>query len=252
MKIEGVTAIVTGGASGLGEGTARALAEAGARVAVFDMNREKGETVAREIGGRFFACNVADEASVDSAFAGAVEFGEPRIVVTCAGIVRGEKTASKGTAHSSSLFQQIIAVNLTGTFLCVSRAAARMQNLPALDDGERGVIVMTSSVSAFDGQVGQIAYSASKGAVAGMTLPMARDLARDGIRAVSIAPGLFNTAMVEGLPDVVRASLQEQTLFPSRPGKPGEFGALVRHICENPMLNGETIRLDGAIRLPPR
>jgi NAD(P)-dependent dehydrogenase (short-subunit alcohol dehydrogenase family) len=252
MNVTGALAVVTGAASGLGAGAARALAAAGAKVVIFDRAAAAGEAVAREIGGRFVAVDVADETGVKAGFAAAAELGELRIVVTCAGLVQGAKIAHGGAPHASAVFARTIAVNLTGTFLCAAEGAARMQTLAPVADGERGVIVMTASISAFEGQIGQVAYAASKGGVAAMTLPMARDLARDGIRVMTIAPGMFDTAMVAGLPDPVRESLTARTLFPARLGRPEEFGALVRHICENPMLNGEVVRLDGALRMPPR
>lgn len=252
MDIKSKVAVITGGSSGLGAGAARALAAGGAKICIFDLNPALGETVAKELGGVFCRVDVSDEASVTEGFAKAAALGEVRMLVTCAGIVQGEKTASKGVAHKFSIFSRVIGVNLIGTFLCASQAAARMQTLEPNEDGERGVIVMTASIAAYEGQIGQIAYSASKGGVAGMTLPMARDLSRDGIRAVSIAPGMFHTAMVEGLPGNLQESLVSQTMFPKRLGKPAEFGALALHICENPMINGEVIRLDGAMRMQPR
>jgi NAD(P)-dependent dehydrogenase (short-subunit alcohol dehydrogenase family) len=252
MNVSGTVAVVTGGASGLGAGAARALAEAGAKVVVLDRARAEGERLARAIGGEFAAVNVSEEPAVRDAFRFAATLGEIRVLVTCAGIVAGEKIASKGTPHSLEQFARTVAVNLTGTFLCAAAAAAHMQTLAAKATGERGVIVMTSSISAFEGQVGQVAYAASKGGVAAMALPMARDLARDGIRAMAVAPGMFDTAMVAGLPPNLRESLVAHTLFPHRLGHPAEFGALVRHICENPMMNGEVVRLDGALRMQPR
>lgn len=258
MNIDGVAAIVTGGASGLGEATARGLAAAGAKVAILDMNAEKGQAVAAAIGGAFFACDVSSEAAVEAAIGGAeAAHGVARVAVSCAGIVAGEKTVSRKKdtgeilAHRAALFQKVIAINLIGSFLVSSKAAARMAAAgPVNADGERGVIVMTSSVAAEDGQLGQAAYAASKGGVLGMTLPMARDLARDGIRVVSIMPGLFHTPMFDGLTPEVRAALAANVPFPPRLGSPSEYAALVRSICENPMLNGTAIRLDGALRLP--
>lgn len=255
-----ISAIVTGGASGLGEATARGLAAEGVKVAIFDMNAERGELVANEIGGLFSAVNVADEASVDAGLdAARAAHGQERVLVNCAGIVVGSKTASRNretgdiTPHDFAAFSRVIQVNLIGTFNMSSKCAAGMMSLdPVTEDGGRGVMVHTSSVAAQDGQIGQIAYSASKGGVAGMTLPMARDLARDGIRVVSIMPGLFHTPMFDTLPEEAQAALGASVPFPTRLGKPEEYALMVRQICENDMLNGECIRLDGAIRLAPR
>ena len=247
-------AVVTGGASGLGEAVARGLAAAGARVALFDRDAEKGERVAAEIGGRFHAVDVSDAESVRAGFEAVADgAGAPRILVNCAGIGPAAKTVSKGAPHDPALFAQVIGVNLIGSFNCASQGAALMAALePVGADGERGVIVNTASVAAYEGQVGQVAYAASKGGVVGMTLPMARDLAGQGIRVCTIAPGLFLTPLLEGLPQEVQDSLGQQVPFPSRLGDPAEFAALARHIVENPMLNGEVIRLDGAIRMAPR
>lgn len=260
MDVKGVAAIVTGGASGLGEATARRLAQAGAKVAVFDMNAERGESVAAEIGGVFCSCDVTSEASVSTALnAAAARHGEARIAVNCAGIVIGAKTIARNKqtgaveAHPLPSFAKVIAVNLIGTFNVASQAAARMAALdPVTSDGERGVIVMTASIAAEDGQLGQAAYAASKGGVLGLTLPMARDLARDGIRVVSIMPGLFHTPMFDSLTPEIRAALAANVPFPPRLGKPAEYALLVQSICENPLLNGTAIRLDGALRLPPK
>ncbi|MEJ6396457.1 SDR family NAD(P)-dependent oxidoreductase [Yoonia sp. 208BN28-4] len=248
---ENQTAIVTGGASGLGEATARKLADNGLQVAIFDMNAARGRTVAEEIGGTFHTVDVTDVDSVATAI-GNIS-GPIRVIVNCAGIAPAAKTVSRGEAHDPALFAKTIQVNLIGSFICASQAAAAMTALDPLDDdGTRGVIVNTASVAAFDGQVGQAAYAASKGGIAGLTLPMARDLADKGVRVCAIAPGLFLTPMLEGLPEEVQTSLGTQVPFPSRLGSPSEYAKLVCHILDNPMLNGEVIRLDGAIRMAPR
>ncbi len=260
MRIEGLAAIVTGGASGLGEATARTLAAAGAKVTLLDRDATRGPKVAGEIGGVFAACDVTDPASVDSALAaGAAAHGAARIVVNCAGIALGQKTINRDkatgaiTPHALDAYARVVQINLIGTFIVASRAAAAMAALPPVTgDGGRGVIVMTASVAAEDGQIGQLAYAASKGGVVGMTLPMARDLSREGIRVATILPGLFHTPMFDTLPEEVRQTLGASVPFPSRLGKPAEYGALVQSIVENDMLNGVTIRLDGAVRLAPR
>ncbi len=260
MQLKDVAAIVTGAASGLGAASARRLAREGARVAVFDMNREGGERVANEIGGVFCETDVADEASVDRALARAREaHGQERVLVNCAGIVHAQRTAARKRdsneilPHSFPGFVRTIMVNLVGSFHMAAKCAAGMMALePVTADGGRGVIVHTSSVAAEDGQIGQIAYAASKGGIASITLPMARDLARDGIRVVSIMPGLFHTPMFDALSAEAQQALAASVPFPSRLGRPEEYAALVQHICENDMLNGCTIRLDGAIRLAPR
>jgi NAD(P)-dependent dehydrogenase (short-subunit alcohol dehydrogenase family) len=250
MQIDGMQAVVTGGASGLGEATARMLAEAGAEVVIFDMNAARGEAVAAEIGGVFRAVDVSDAESVAAGLAALT----PRICVSCAGIAPGAKTVDRdGKAHNSALFTKAININLIGTFNVASHCAALMAAQAPLDnDGARGVIINTASVAAFEGQIGQAAYAASKGGVAALTLPMARDMARSGVRVMAIAPGLFLTPMLEGLPQEVQDSLGAQAPFPARLGKPVEFANLVRHIVENQMLNGEVIRLDGAIRMTPK
>ncbi len=250
----GQVAVVTGGASGLGAATASALANAGLRVALFDLNADKGEAHAHEIGGLFCAVDVSDPASVRAGFARVVsELGAPRVMVNCAGIGLAGKTVSRGEAHTYELFDKTIRINLIGSFNCASQAAALMvAQEPMAPDGARGVIVNTASVAAYEGQIGQVAYAASKGGIVGMTLPMARDLADKGIRVCSVAPGLFLTPLLESLPEDVQASLGAQVPFPSRLGAPSEFAKLVHHILENPMLNGEVIRLDGAIRMTPR
>lgn len=251
---EGHCAVVTGGASGLGAATAAKLAENGMKVAVFDLNAEPGRAHAEKIGGHFVAVDVADPASVALGLDEIVQsLGVPRVLVNCAGIAGASKTVSRGEPHDYGLFEKTLRVNLLGSFNCASQTAARMVAAEPVDaDGSRGVIINTASVAAFDGQVGQVAYSASKGGIVGMTLPMARDLADKGIRVCSIAPGLFLTPLLEGLPEEVQASLGAQVPFPSRLGDAGEFAALVSHITQNPMLNGEVIRLDGAIRMAPR
>lgn len=255
-----VAAIVTGGASGLGEASARALAAAGVRVALFDLSQERGDAVAKDIGGTFCRADVSDDASVDAALAQAREaHGQERILVNCAGIVAATKTAGRDrksgaiTHHDIAAFNKVIQVNLVGSFrMCAKSSAGMMALDPVNEDGARGVMVSTASVAAVEGQVGQVAYAASKGGVLGMMLPMARDLAREGIRVCSILPGLFHTPMFDSLTEEVRASLAAQVPFPPRLGKPEEYAALVRHICENDMLNGEQIRLDGAIRMGMR
>jgi NAD(P)-dependent dehydrogenase (short-subunit alcohol dehydrogenase family) len=224
------------------------------KVAIFDLNAEAGKAKAAELGGVFQSVDVSDAASVKAGFAAVTEtLGCPRVLVNCAGIGPAAKTVSRGAAHDAALFAKVIGINLTGSFICASEAAAGMTELePMAPDGQRGVIVNTASVAAYEGQVGQVAYAASKGGIVGMTLPMARDLADKGVRVCTIAPGLFLTPLLEGLPQEVQASLGAQVPFPSRLGAPAEYAKLVRHILDNPMLNGEVIRLDGAIRMAPR
>lgn len=253
MNLNGMAAVVTGGASGLGEATARELAAAGAKVAILDLNEELGQKMAKELGGVFAKCNVADEASVEAAFETAkAAHGPARVLVNCAGIGIAAKTTSKGVPHALDMFQRVININLIGTFNCIRIAATEMAAQDPTENGDRGVIVNTASVAAYDGQIGQAAYAASKGGVVGMTLPIARDLMNDGIRVCTIAPGLFGTPMLQSLPDNVKEALAATVPFPKRLGYPSEYGQLARHICENQMLNGETIRLDGAIRMAPR
>lgn len=261
MKLDSsIAAIVTGGASGLGEATARRLAASGVKVALFDMNAERGVKVAAEIGGLFVAVDVTSDESVAAGLATArAVHGQERICVNCAGIVIGRATVGKDkatgamVAHDTASFAKVISVNLVGSFNVASKSAAGMAaNDPVNADGERGVIVFTSSVAADDGQFGQAAYAASKAGIAGLTLPMARDLARNGIRVMAIKPGLFHTPMFDSLTDEVRASLAATVPFPSRLGSPAEYADLVAAICENAMLNGSSIRLDGAIRLAAR
>jgi len=250
----GHTAVVTGGASGLGAATAMKLAESGLKMALFDLNEDAGQKLAAQLGGVFARVDVSDPASVAQGLE-AVEaaLGAPRVLVNCAGIGPAAKTVSRGVAHDAALFEKTIRVNLLGSFNCASQAAAYMvAAAPVGDDGARGVIVNTASVAAFDGQIGQVAYAASKGGIVGMTLPMARDLADKGVRVCTIAPGLFLTPLLEGLPAEVQQSLGMQVPFPSRLGDPSEYAAMVDHITRNPMLNGEVIRLDGAIRMAPR
>jgi len=251
----GLAAIVTGGGSGLGEGTARALAEKGVKVGIFDINEEGGEKVASDIGGVFAKVDVADSASVAAGIKLVREaHGQESICVNCAGVGWAAKTVDReGNAHDPDLFNKIIGINLIGTFNVASQSAAGMiARDPLNEDGEHGVIINTASVAAFDGQIGQIAYGASKAAVAGMTLPMARDLSRNGVRVMTIAPGIFGTPMVKGMPQEVQDALAAMIPFPSRLGEPTEYAKLALSICENAMLNGETIRLDGAIRMAPR
>ena len=247
-------AIVTGGASGLGAATASELARAGLKVTVFDRDAEKGQRHANRIGGVFVAVDVSDPASVAAGIdAAEMAHGVPRVLVNCAGIAGAAKTVSRGAPHDVGLFERTMRVNLMGSFNCASQVAARMVAADVVDaDGARGVIVNTASVAAFDGQVGQVAYAASKGGIVAMTLPMARDLADKGIRVCTIAPGLFLTPLMDELPADVQASLGAQVPFPSRLGQPEEFAAMVHHVTQNPMLNGEVIRLDGAIRMAPR
>ena len=250
----GQVAIVTGGASGLGAATAQRLADDGLRVALFDLNDEAGESHAAQIGGLFVKVDVSDPASVAAGIDKVVAaLGAPRVMVNCAGIGGAAKTVSRGQAHDPALFEKVVKVNLIGSFNCASQAAARMVAADPVDqDGARGVIINTASVAAFDGQIGQLAYSASKGGIVGMTLPMARDLADKGIRVCTIAPGLFLTPLLHELPKDVQDSLGAQVPFPSRLGKPEEYADMVSQIAHNPMLNGEVIRLDGAIRMAPR
>lgn len=250
----GHVAIVSGGASGLGAATAQRLAADGLKLAIFDLNDDAGRAHAEAIGGHYVHVDVSDPASVSAGLEEVVQtLGVPRVMVNCAGIGGAAKTVSRGQAHDPALFEKIIRVNLLGSFNCASQAAARMVVAdPVVEDGGRGVIVNTASVAAFDGQVGQLAYSASKGGIVGMTLPMARDLADKGIRVCTIAPGLFLTPLLHDLPKEVQDSLGAQVPFPSRLGKPEEYADMVSQITRNPMLNGEVIRLDGAIRMAPR
>ena len=253
MDINGQVAVVTGGASGLGEATARTLAAAGGRLAIVDRDEARARVVAGEIGGEAFACDVSDAKSAEATFA-AVEsrMGAPRVLVNCAGVAIAKRMVGRDGPHSLEDFARIINVNLIGTFNMTRLAGTIMSKLPPLEDGERGVIVSTASVAAFDGQIGQVAYSASKGGVAAMTLPVARELAQFGVRAMALAPGLFKTPLLAQLPQEAQDALAVAIPFPRRLGDPGEFAALVRHIVENRYLNGETIRLDGSLRMAPR
>jgi len=254
MQIKDNVFIVTGGASGLGGATSRLLAANGGKVVIADVQADKGEALARELGAasRFVKCDVSSEADAQAAVAAAQQLGTLRGLVNCAGIAIGEKTVGKDGPHALASFTRVIGINLIGTFNMIRTAATAMSKLEPTADGERGVLINTASVAAFDGQIGQVAYSASKGGVVGMTLPIARDLSRSGIRCCTIAPGLFGTPMLLGMPQDVQDSLGKQVPFPSRLGKPEEYAALAKHIIENVMLNGETIRLDGAIRMQPK
>ena len=253
MDIKGSAAIVTGGASGLGKATARMLAAQGAKVAIFDMNEEGGNATATELGGAYARVNVADDASVAAGLSAAeAAQGVARILVNCAGIAPAMKTVGKDYApHPLNTYRKTIEVNLIGTFNVISQFAARAAAAEEID-GERGVIINTASVAAYDGQIGQAAYSASKGGVVGMTLPVARDLAQYKIRVMTIAPGIFLTPMMEAFPQNVQDALGAQVPHPNRLGRPAEYAQLVESIVRNPMLNGEVIRLDGAIRMAPR
>jgi NAD(P)-dependent dehydrogenase (short-subunit alcohol dehydrogenase family) len=255
MQVQNHTFLVSGGSSGLGAACGRMLARAGANVVIADLNREGGESLAAELGARvrFIQADVTNEASVQNAVNVAREaFGSLHGAVTCAGIGIAEKLLGKSGPHSLAAFMKVIQVNLIGTFNVIRLAAAVMAQSPPAANGERGVIVTTASVAAFDGQIGQVAYSASKGGVVAMTLPLARELARFGIRIMTIAPGIFDTPLLAGLPEPARQSLGQQVPFPSRLGRPEEYAALVHHIMENEMLNGEVVRLDGALRMAPK
>lgn len=252
MNLQGASAFVTGGGSGLGAATAKALAERGAKVAVFDLNKENAEKVAAEIKGVAITGDVASEADGKAAVAKALEVNGPlRVLINCAGIGNAITTVNKNGPFPLDAFIKVINVNLIGTFNMLRLCAEAMSKAEPVGE-ERGVIVNTASVAAFDGQVGQAAYSASKGGIVGMTLPIARDLARFGIRVNTIAPGLFLTPLMKGLSEEAQRSLGAQVPFPPRLGDPSEYAMLAVHICENPMMNGETIRLDGAIRMAPR
>lgn len=252
MDIQDKVFIVTGGASGLGEGTARMLAAHGAKVVVADMQADKGQAVAAEINGHFVRCDVSSEADGLAVVQQATALGKLMGLVNCAGIAPAEKTVGKHGAHSLALYQKVITVNLVGSFNMIRLAAEAMSQNEPEATGERGVLISTASVAAYDGQIGQAAYAASKGGVVGMTLPIARDLARSGIRNMTIAPGIFGTPMLFGMPQEVQDALAAGVPFPSRLGTPEDYAKLVKHIIENDMLNGEVIRLDGAIRLAPR
>ncbi len=253
MRIEGVAALVTGGASGLGEATARRLADAGARLAVMDLNAEGARAAGDALGGIGVCCDVTSPEAVEAAL---VEIGDavgtPRILVNCAGVGTAERIVGRGGPMRLEHFARVIDVNLVGTFNVMRLVAAGMALGEPQESGERGVIVNTSSVAAFEGQIGQAAYAASKGGIAALTLPAAREFARAGIRVCTVAPGILETPMFDGVPEAAREALLSITQFPPRLGAPEEFAQLVQHIVENTLLNGETIRLDGAVRLPPR
>ena len=251
MQIDGQVAAVFGGASGLGEASARRLAAGGAKVLIADMNEERAAAVAREIEGAHVACDVADAESVENAVAAAGELGDLRIAVDCAGIATPTKLIRKGRPTPLEDFAKVLAVNLLGTINVLRCAAAAMADAESVADGDRGVCVVTASIAAYEGQVGQVAYAASKAGVAGLTLPVARELADKAIRVVAIAPGLFDTPLLAGLPGPAREALAGSVPYPKRLGDPAEFAALVEHIALNTMLNGETIRLDGALRMGP-
>ena len=254
MELANSVFVVTGGASGLGAATVRMVVGAGGRAVIADVNEAAGVALARELGAnaRFVRCDVTDEASASAAVRAASDVGTLNGLVNCAGIVHAERIVGKDGPHTLAGFQRAVAINLVGTFNLIRLAAQAMSAGEPNAEGERGVIVNTASVAAYDGQIGQAAYAASKAAVVGMTLPVARELARSGIRVMTIAPGIFETPMMSSLTPEVQASLGKMVPFPPRLGRPAEFAALVRAIVENPMLNGETIRLDGAIRMAPK
>jgi NAD(P)-dependent dehydrogenase (short-subunit alcohol dehydrogenase family) len=255
MKLNQIRAVISGGASGLGHAVATTLVKAGAQVSLLDVNEAAGRSAAEGLGpqANFQRVDVTDEAVVQAAMQQAMStMGGVNLAVNCAGVGWARRIVNKEGAMPGEFFRKVIEINLVGTLLVAKSAALAMQANPPNEEGERGVIIMTASVAAFDGQVGQVAYSASKAAVVGMTLPMARDLASVGIRVMTIAPGIFRTPMVAGMPQDVQDSLARQIPFPSRLGRPEEYAALVTHICENSMLNGECIRLDGAIRMAPK
>ncbi len=253
MDIDGVSAIVTGGASGLGEATTRQLAGRGAHVVVLDMADDKGEPLAKEVGGAFVHADVTNPDEVQAAVDAAVEMGPLRVLVNCAGIGWAQRTVDRsGAPHDLGVFEKVVSVNLIGTFNCIRLAASAMSATQPLEFGERGAIVNTASVAAFDGQIGQASYSASKGGVVGMTLPIARDLAAVGIRVNTIAPGLIDTPLLGLLPDPQKEALGQSVLFPKRLGTPADFASLATELVTNGYLNGETVRLDGGIRMPPK
>lgn len=252
MEIANKVFIVTGGASGLGAGTARMLVAHGGKVVIADLQDEPGQALAKELGQRYVHCDVTQEADGKAAVAAALELGPLFGLVNCAGVAPAAKIVGKNGAHPLDLFQKVVAINLVGSFNMMRLAAEAMsQNAPELT-GEHGVLINTASVAAFDGQIGQAAYAASKAGVAGMTLPIARDLAKTGIRCMTIAPGIFGTPMIFGMPQEVQDSLAASIPFPARLGRPEDYAKLVHSIITNDMLNGETIRLDGAIRMPPK
>jgi len=252
MDIANKVFIVTGGASGLGAGTAKMLTQHGARVLLADLQDEAGEALAKELGQRYIHCNVTQEQDAQAAVAAALEMGKLFGLVNCAGVAPAAKTVGKNGAHALDLFQKVVSINLIGTFNMIRVASEAMSKNDAEPSGERGVLINTASVAAYDGQIGQAAYAASKAGVVGMTLPVARDLAPLGIRCMTIAPGIFGTPMIFGMPQPVQDSLAASIPFPSRLGRPEDYAKLVHQIITNEMLNGETIRLDGAIRMPPR
>ena len=260
MKLDsGISAIITGGASGLGAATARRLAKEGVKIGIFDLQEDKGEALAKELGGVFAKVNVTDEASVDAGFEKVrAAIGQERILVNCAGTGNAVKTASRNKETGKpehfplDKFNLIIQINLVGTFRCIAKSAAGMLTLDPLSDGDRGAIVNTGSVAAQDGQIGQAAYSASKAGVVGLTLPIARDLSREGIRVNTILPGIFDTPLLAGAPEKVRQALGAQVPFPARLGNPEEYASLATEMIRNGYFNGETVRLDGAIRMAPR
>ena len=254
MQLQGSVFVVTGGASGLGEATVRMLVSAGARVVIADVNDAAGAALESELGAnaRFVHVDVTEESSVRSGLERTIELGTLRGIINAAGIVLAEKVLGRNGPHLLDGFERVLRVNLSGTFNVIRLASAMMSTAEPAASGERGVIINTASVSAYDGQVGQAAYSASKGGIVAMTLPIARELARYGIRVMTIAPGIFDTPLMASLPQAARESLATQVPFPSRLGKPIEYAALVKHIIENEMLNGEVIRLDGAIRMAPK
>ena len=253
MNLSGTSAIVTGGASGLGGATAEALAGEGVKVAVWDLNEEKGKAHAEKLGGVFFSVDVADEASVAAALEKTVAaHGTPSVLVNCAGIAIGEKTVGKNGPHRLESFRKVLDVNLTGSFNCIRLVAVEMEKNEPQADGERGVIINTASVAGYEGQIGQAAYSASKGGVIGMTLPVARDLMNAGVRCNTIAPGIFWTPMMAGMDQKVQDALAAMVPFPKRLGRPEEYASLALEICRNTMINGAVIRLDGAIRMQPK
>lgn len=252
MEIQDKVFIVTGGASGLGEGTARMLAANGGKVVIADMNEASGKAIANEINGIFVRCDVSSEADAQAAVTAACSFGKLMGLINCAGIAPAEKTVGKNGAHGLALYQKVIQVNLIGSFNMIRLAAEAMSKNQPEATGERGVVISTASVAAYDGQIGQAAYAASKGGIVGMTLPIARDLSRNGIRNMTIAPGIFGTPMLFGMPQEVQDALAAGVPFPSRLGTPNDYAKLAKHIIENDMLNGEVIRLDGAIRLAPK
>ena len=252
MDIDGQVFLISGGASGLGAATARMLVAGGGKVVLADLQSDTGKQLATELHGRFVQCDVTSIADAQSAVDIACEFGMLRGLINCAGIAPAVKTIGKQGVHPLEIFQRVVDINLVGTFNMARLAAAAMEKNPAAEQGERGVIINTASIAAYDGQIGQAAYASSKAAVVGLTLPMARDLARSGIRVMTIAPGIFETPMLLGMPQDVQDALGQMVPFPPRLGRPAEYAHLVKAIIENVMLNGETIRLDGAIRMQPK